>query len=36
MGPVRTILAKHEFEDILMARSTFGKMFTDEGIDHRP
>jgi flotillin len=27
---VRTILAKHEIEDIMMERSTFGKMFTDE------
>ncbi len=29
-GAVRTILAKHEIEDIMMERSTFGKMFTDE------
>lgn len=29
-GSVRTILAKHEIEDIMMERSTFGKMFTDE------
>lgn len=29
-GATRTILAKHEIEDIMMERSTFGKMFTDE------
>ena len=32
-GAVRTILAKHEIEDIMMERSTFGKMFTDEVAD---
>jgi flotillin len=30
---VRTILAKQEIEDIMMERSTFGKMFTDEVAD---
>jgi len=29
-GAVRTILAKHEIEDIMMERSTFGQMFTVE------
>ena len=29
-GAVRTILAKSEIEDIMMERSTYGKMFTDE------
>jgi len=29
-GATRTILAKHEIEDIMMERSTFGKMFTVE------
>jgi len=32
-GAVRTILAKHEIEDIMMERSTFGKMFTEETED---
>lgn len=32
-GAVRTILAKHEIEDIMMERSTFGKMFTVETED---
>jgi len=29
-GAVRTILAKHEIEDIMMERSTFGELFTAE------
>ena len=29
-GAVRTILAKHEIEEIMMERSTFGKLFTEE------
>jgi flotillin len=29
-GAVRTILAKHDIEEIMMERSTFGKMFTSE------
>jgi flotillin len=32
-GAVRTILAKHEVEDIMMDRSTFGEMFTFETKD---
>ena len=32
-GAVRTILAKSEIEDIMMERSTYGKMFTDEVAD---
>ncbi len=32
-GAVRTILAKHEIEEIMMERSTFGKMFTQETED---
>ncbi len=32
-GAVRTILAKHEIEDIMMDRSTFGELFTAETHD---
>ena len=32
-GAVRTILAKHEVEEIMMERSTFGKLFTEETKD---
>lgn len=32
-GAVRTILAKHEIEEIMLERSTFGEMFTTETED---
>ena len=32
-GAVRTILAKHDIETIMMERSTYGQMFTDETAD---